>query len=59
MRSLLNVNVLIALLDADHTSHRPAMAWFSEHASFGKVRYAGQESIEIECHGCSFGRIGG
>ncbi|MDQ2666991.1 MAG: VapC toxin family PIN domain ribonuclease, partial [Gemmatimonadota bacterium] len=25
MRSLLDVNVLIALLDADHTSHRAAL----------------------------------
>lgn len=35
MRALLDVNVLIALLDADHTSHRSAVAWFSEHASGG------------------------
>lgn len=35
MRSLLDVNVLIALLDADHTSHRSALAWFSDHASDG------------------------
>lgn len=35
MRSLLDVNVLIALLDADHASHRAAMAWFSEHAGSG------------------------
>ena len=35
MRSLLDVNVLIALLDADHTSHRSALGWFSDHASEG------------------------
>lgn len=28
MRSLLDVNVLIALLDADHTLHGRAMEWF-------------------------------
>ena len=35
MRALLDVNVLIALLDSDHTSHRTAMAWFSEHSARG------------------------
>ena len=35
MRSLLDVNVLIALLDADHTSHRSTLAWFGDHASDG------------------------
>lgn len=35
MRALLDVNVLIALLDSDHTSHRSAVAWFSEHARRG------------------------
>ena len=35
MRALLDVNVLIALLDSDHTSHRSAMAWFSEHGARG------------------------
>lgn len=35
MRSLLDVNVLIALLDADHTSHRSALTWFGDHASDG------------------------
>jgi len=32
MRSLIDVNVLIALMDADHVSHRTAMDWFSDHA---------------------------
>ncbi len=35
MRSLLDVNVLIALLDSDHVSHRSAVAWFREHATQG------------------------
>ncbi|MEP6766159.1 MAG: TA system VapC family ribonuclease toxin [Gemmatimonadaceae bacterium] len=35
MRSLLDVNVLIALLDADHSSHRAAWAWFTEHGNDG------------------------
>ena len=35
MRALLDVNVLIALLDADHVSHHEARAWFAAHASLG------------------------
>jgi len=35
MRALLDVNVLIALLDADHTLHRGAMTWFEANASTG------------------------
>ena len=35
MRALLDVNVLIALLDADHTSHGSAQAWFGSHAGDG------------------------
>ena len=35
MRSLLDVNVLIALLDADHALHSVAMHWFSAHSSEG------------------------
>ncbi len=35
MRSLLDVNVLIALMDTDHVSHRTAMAWFADHAAQG------------------------
>jgi len=35
MRSLLDVNVLIALLDADHALHSAAMQWFSAHSSEG------------------------
>jgi toxin-antitoxin system PIN domain toxin len=35
MRSLLDVNVLIALLDSDHASHDAAMSWFAQHAAEG------------------------
>jgi toxin-antitoxin system PIN domain toxin len=35
MRALLDVNVLIALLDADHSLHRPALTWFAGHARRG------------------------
>jgi toxin-antitoxin system PIN domain toxin len=35
MRALLDVNVLIALLDADHTLHRSATAWFAKQAPKG------------------------
>ena len=35
MRALLDVNVLIALLDSDHTSHGVALAWFAGHAREG------------------------
>ena len=46
MRALLDVNVLIALLDADHASHRAAWVWFREH---GK---AGWASCPITQNGC-------
>lgn len=35
VRALLDVNVLIALLDSDHTSHGVAMDWFAQHAREG------------------------
>lgn len=35
MRSLLDVNVLIALLDASHVSHGDAMAWFTANGAEG------------------------
>lgn len=35
MRTLLDVNVLIALLDVDHTSHVAALEWFTEHGKSG------------------------
>ena len=46
MRALLDVNVLIALLDADHISHPSALAWFSAHAA------AGWASCAITQNGC-------
>jgi len=35
MRALLDVNVLIALLDADHTLHARAIAWFARDGANG------------------------
>jgi toxin-antitoxin system PIN domain toxin len=35
MRALLDVNVLIALLDADHTLHARATTWFASHVQTG------------------------
>jgi toxin-antitoxin system PIN domain toxin len=35
MRSLLDVNVLVALFDPDHTFHTPAIGWFQAHAGEG------------------------
>jgi toxin-antitoxin system PIN domain toxin len=46
MRALLDVNVLIALLDADHVSHAPATRWFAEHAE------GGWASCPITQNGC-------
>ena len=34
-RALLDVNVLIALLDADHLHHRRATHWLAEHVALG------------------------
>jgi toxin-antitoxin system PIN domain toxin len=46
MRALLDVNVLIALLDADHTLHGRATQWFAAHAP------AGWASCPITQNGC-------
>ena len=46
MRALLDVNVLIALLDADHALHDPALEWF---AANGKEGWA---SCPITQNGC-------
>jgi toxin-antitoxin system PIN domain toxin len=46
MRALLDVNVLIALLDADHALHSPALDWF---AANGKDGWA---SCPITQNGC-------
>lgn len=35
MRSLLDVNVLIALFDPDHVFHERAHAWLASHAAMG------------------------
>ncbi len=35
MRSLLDINVIIALLDPDHTFHERAHSWWSEHHDEG------------------------
>lgn len=35
MRSLLDVNVLIALLDENHTFHQLAHQWFAEYGGYG------------------------
>lgn len=35
MRALLDVNVLIALLDADHSLHERATQWWMRHARNG------------------------
>jgi toxin-antitoxin system PIN domain toxin len=35
MRALLDVNVLIALLDAAHVHHRQATAWLGQHVRHG------------------------
>lgn len=46
MRALLDVNVLIALLDANHVSHTVAMAWF------GSAAPSGWASCAITQNGC-------
>jgi toxin-antitoxin system PIN domain toxin len=35
MRALFDINVLIALLDADHSLHQRATEWFAAHAKTG------------------------
>lgn len=46
MRALLDVNVLIALFDADHSLHAPATAWFA------KAARGGWASCPITQNGC-------
>ena len=46
MRALLDVNVLIALLDADHSLHERATTWFADHAA------AGWATCPITQNGC-------
>lgn len=46
MRALLDVNVLVALLDGNHSLHGPAMRWFEAHGD------AGWASCPITQNGC-------
>jgi toxin-antitoxin system PIN domain toxin len=46
MRALLDINVLIALLDPDHSLHQRAREWFSRHAP------SGWTSCPITQNGC-------
>jgi toxin-antitoxin system PIN domain toxin len=46
MRALLDINVLIALLDPDHSLHPRAQAWFSRNAR------SGWTSCPITQNGC-------
>lgn len=46
MRALLDVNVLVALFDADHSLHAPALRWFDEHGA------AGWASCPVTQNGC-------
>ncbi len=48
MRALLDVNVLVALLDADHTLHGRATSWFRGHAAAGN----GWASCPLTQNGC-------
>jgi len=47
MRALLDVNVLIALLDQDHSLHRRAREWF------GGKAHAGWASCPLTQNGCA------
>jgi uncharacterized protein len=46
MRALLDINVLIALLDTDHSLHVPATGWFNSNA------HKGWASCPITQNGC-------
>jgi uncharacterized protein len=46
MRALLDVNVLVALFDGNHSLHASAMRWFAEHGD------AGWASCPITQNGC-------
>lgn len=52
MRALLDVNVLIALLDANHSLHVRATAWFREHAQLGWASCPITQNgwLRIMCH---------
>jgi toxin-antitoxin system PIN domain toxin len=46
MRALLDVNVLVALFDADHSLHAPALRWLDENGG------AGWATCPITQNGC-------
>ena len=46
MRSLLDVNVLVALFDGNHSLHAAAMRWFDDHGD------AGWASCPLTQNGC-------
>ena|SRR5687767_501366 len=46
MRALLDVNVLVALFDGNHSLHTPATRWFAEHGD------SGWASCPITQNGC-------
>lgn len=52
MRALLDVNVLIALLDADHVSHDAATSWFEKNARRGWASCPITQNgcVRVMCH---------
>ncbi len=52
MRSLLDVNILIALLDSDHTLHTQAIEWFARNAGDGwsSCPITQNGCVRIMCH---------
>jgi len=52
MRALLDVNVLIALLDAGHLHHSAAMQWFRKHGHSGWASTAITQNgcVRVMCH---------
>ena len=47
MRSLLDVNVIIALLDPDHVFHERAHAWWADHDDAGWASCPITEPLEV------------
>ncbi len=52
MRALLDVNVLIALLDADHVAHDTAIRWFENNARHGWASCPITQNgcVRVMCH---------